>query len=347
MWSLNLGRWGGVRVRVHIFFFLFAAITFLFSWRASAEGSLVWMAALSLCVLLASVCFHELGHAYVAFRLGGRLRESILSPIGGLAPPDEPIEPWAAVLTHLAGPAMNLVVCILCFPAVLALDTQNFLGLLNPLAPLNLTAGSASAVALKFTFWINWVLLLVNLIPAAPFDGGRAIRAGLSSLWRVGGRRKASVALWRIALASVGGLCAAAFFCRNVESGGLAPLWFALILLAIGILFAAKQELYPDRREPDDDDDLGGYDFSSEFSEAEDDPTEDYMAQWIRQKRELQDAEAPDEEEIEREEEQRCDEILARVHLHGMDSISPADKLLLERVSARYRARSRGTHSNG
>ncbi|QDU95459.1 site-2 protease family protein [Lignipirellula cremea] len=346
MWSLSLGRWGGVQVRVHIFFLLFAALTLLFGWNAAPHAELVWMAALSLLILTGSVALHELGHYYVAYRLGGRLRESVLTPIGGLAPADEPVEPWAAALVHLAGPAANLVVCVLCLPAVAALEPENLLGLLNPLAPVDITEGSAWAVALKLGFWINWVLVLLNLIPALPFDGGRALRAVLAAQCGRGGRRQASLIMWRIAIGAVMALLIAAVLLRNAAIDGLTPLWFALLLLAIGMLFAAKQELLPTRwgrleKEP------AGFDVAAGFPLPDEDPEEtaDYVSQWLQQKRELHDQEP--EQDTELEEEQQVDEILARVHLNGMGSLSPDDKALLERVSARYRARNGKSHTNG
>ena len=47
----------------------------------------------------------------------------------------------------------------------------------HPLSPHGLRSGGTWVVALKLTFWVNWLLVLVNLIPAFPLDGGRVLRS--------------------------------------------------------------------------------------------------------------------------------------------------------------------------
>ena len=54
---------------------------------------------------------------------------------------------------------------------------QELIGLLHPLNPHGLKGGAAWVIGLKLTFWVNWVLALVNAIPAFPLDGGRAAQS--------------------------------------------------------------------------------------------------------------------------------------------------------------------------
>jgi len=344
LWSLNLGRWGGVKVRLHIFFLLFAALTMLLSWQANPAGQLHWIAFLSLGILLVSVIWHDFGHCYMARRLGGAFEECVISPIGGLVPAEEPREAWATTIIHMSGPAANLVVCILTLPAIAAVEgqssnPQSVWGLLHPFAPIGLTTGDYSAVALKLTFWINWLLVLVNFIPAFPFDAGRAMKAMIAAAPTIQSRRRAGVMLARLAQGAAGGLLVGAWFSYSSMNTGPVPLWFSLVLLAIFLLFAAKHEL----RESS----LGMIDEktadASDSDPWRDDEDQAFIVEWLREKRAEESFDHEEETEEQVDEETRVDEILAQVHQRGMGSLSPEDRAVLERASARYRDRSAET----
>ena len=102
-WCISLGRWGGVQVRVHIFFLLFAALTmFLASENHTPQSDLVAIAAGSLAILFLSVMLHECGHFLAAVRAGGAVDEMQIGPLGGLVRPLPPRVPWWECITHLA-----------------------------------------------------------------------------------------------------------------------------------------------------------------------------------------------------------------------------------------------------
>jgi len=332
-----------VRLRLHVFFLLFAAFTIYLSWLESrhAPGNLLWVGFLSLAVLLASVLLHELGHCWAALRMGGRVREVVIGPLGGLAPVQVPSQPQYELVASMAGPAVNLAVCVICAPLLLAAGESNPFALLHPLQPANLTEGSTWAVGVKLFFWINWLLVLINLVPAFPLDGGRALRAMVSILWPVMGPRRASLAVTRTARIVAVGLLVAAYLVYDGPSTGLAPAWFALVLLAVFLFFGAKQEeAYPAEEDVERTD--FGFDFSEGYSglEPEDDLAEEDpegpFSRWLRHRRE---AGHERQQEIEIEEEARVDGILARLHKSGMKSLSSEERAILQRVSARYRSR--------
>lgn len=340
---MSLGRWGGVQVRLHMFFLLFAVFTLYLGWLPRAHhgaSDLVWKAVASLGILLVSVVLHELGHYAMAIRLGGGGDEILIGPLGGLAPMRPLDEASAECIMHLAGPAVNLSLCLLSGLALaISQDARevSLLGLLHPLAPRNLIDGPA--VLLKLTFWINWVLLLVNLLPAFPFDGGRALRAGLSAAGTEEQRQRAAALVSWVATITSLLLLAVAWLYRRDETSPWVPIWFSLTLLAIFLFFGAKQER--DRAcDTDTDSDLFGYDFSQGYTSLEKSgvPRESggFLQRWLERRRR---AGLQRQREMEAEEERRVDEILVRLHEQGIDSLSAEDRWLLKRVSARYRRR--------
>ena len=342
-WSLRLGHWGDVQIRVHIFFLLFAAISVYLSWYnpGPAPRHVDWIVVSGLLVLICSVLWHEMGHFAVASKFGGAMPQSVLVPWGGLSTIYVPHDPKAEIIAYLAGPAANLVLCVICVPLLIWTSDLELSQLLHPLQPALVTDGSNWPMLLSLTFWVNWLLFLVNLIPAFPFDGGQIFRTALS---RVLGKHYAGVAAARVAQMAAFVLLVIAWFVRNSDPSVLVPTWFALVIVAIFLLFSAATE--PKRKEPEvTDDELFGYDFSQGYTSLEksvdtlEDELESPISQWLEQRRRERKRRQVEQEA---EEEKRVDEILARLHKLGMAGLSEEDRAILQRVSARYRNRTTG-----
>ena len=168
-WSLNIGRVAGTVVRVHLTFLLFLAWIFAASYAsggaATAVDSLVFMLLLFLCVLL-----HEFGHIFTARAFGVPTPYVTLLPIGGVASMERmPEKPSQEIAVALAGPAVNAAIAFVLL-VVLWLDAT----------PLSFGAFQESFLAQVAA--ANVVLLVFNLIPAFPMDGGRVLRAVLA-IW--------------------------------------------------------------------------------------------------------------------------------------------------------------------
>ncbi len=347
IWSVSLGRWNGVQIRLHMFFLVFAAFTVYLSCldatMPSAEG-FSWIGVACVLVLLGSVIAHELGHLAVANRLGASLDEVVLGPLGGLGPSPGPLEPSGEFLTALAGPLASLGLVVLSAFGLVVYGGADVLGLFHPFAPRDILSGSPLLVGLKLTLWINWLLLLLNLIPAFPFDGGRAVRAALMIMHPRSEPQRAAWAAARVAKLTAFILVVLAILSYGTNPGYPVQTWFALMLLAIFVFFSAKKEEMISHQAASDEA-LFGYDFSAGYTSLEQSgpkcstkPAAGPLIRWWKRRRELREQR---QREIEAMEDGRVDEILARVHETGLDSLSVEDRELLHRVSARYRSRTR------
>jgi len=170
-WQWKLGRFLGIDVYIHATFVLLIGWVGYSHWLehhslAEVVNGILFILALFLCVIL-----HEYGHALTARRYGIKTRDITLYPIGGIARlermPDRPLEElWVALM----GPAVNVVIAAGLFA---------YLFLSRSLVPMNeLTIASGSF--LERLMAINISLVLFNLIPAFPMDGGRVLRALLA-----------------------------------------------------------------------------------------------------------------------------------------------------------------------
>ena len=205
-WSIPIGTVRGTVIRLHLTFLLFLLWIAVAHYsaggpQAALEGVL-FISLLFLCVLL-----HEFGHIIAARRYGVQTPDVILLPIGGVARLERiPEEPAQELVVALAGPAVNVVIAALLYLALggfvpaggLEIDNPG-VGLLERLLPANL------------------FLVVFNLIPAFPMDGGRVLRAFLA--YRFGYARGTQIA------ATVGQALAFAFGllgpCRRQPDAGL------------------------------------------------------------------------------------------------------------------------------
>jgi Zn-dependent protease len=167
----QIGRVAGIVVQVHWTFLLLIGWVVLMHTRAGGGvGDALRGVALTLAVFVC-VVLHEFGHALTARRFGIGTRDITLLPIGGLARlarmPDDPRQELAVAA---AGPAVNVV---------LAAGIAGVLVVTGRYAPVT----EVTLVGSRFLdqlLMINVVLVVFNLLPAFPMDGGRVLRALLA-----------------------------------------------------------------------------------------------------------------------------------------------------------------------
>jgi len=216
--NIALGKILGIPIALdYSWFLVFALITWTLAagyypaeFPGWAPGTYWLLGAVTAVLLFASVVLHELGHSTVARRFGIRVRRITLFIFGGIAQIDaEPPTPRAEFLIAVAGPAVSLVLALL-------------FGLLRfPVA-----AVLPLLAVVRYLGYINWALVLFNLIPGFPLDGGRVLRA---VLWGATGKPTRATVI----AATVGRAVALLFILAGVfqifAGNFITGLWIAFI----------------------------------------------------------------------------------------------------------------------
>lgn len=175
-WSVRLFSYSGITVFLHLAWFLGAA--YVIDARRGEYSSIGWSIAECLALFLI-VLLHEFGHALACRQVGGTANRIMLWPFGGVAYVDPPPRPGATLWSLAAGPLVNVAL----LPVILAVRM------------LSHSAGWAYTVPdvaklVEAVLWINVGLLIFNMLPIYPMDGGQILR---SLLWFVIGRARS---LW-------------------------------------------------------------------------------------------------------------------------------------------------------
>lgn len=169
-WSFSIGRLLGVEIRIHTFFLLLLGLSISYSSVSGSSGSrgfALWL------ILLLAVAVREIARAIAAAWFGLELRSILLLPTGGLqqyATPEaneRAATPEVGKRLGLVGPITNLIFGLLLAAIIMTVTPEINLMEKPWLTPAHLIRGF---------MWINLLLAAVNLLPAAPLDGGRIFR---------------------------------------------------------------------------------------------------------------------------------------------------------------------------
>lgn len=219
-WSITLGRIFGIDIKMHLTFLL------ILFWGAifyGGEAGPFYGVFLTLS-LFTIVLLHELGHSVAALVFGVKVKDIILLPIGGVARLEKmPDKPWQELIVALAGPLVNVGLFFLILPMVI------FLGLQNQAMTVEGMLQPSLFGFLMFLLVTNLSLVLFNMLPAFPLDGGRVFRAGLAIFMDYQRATNIAVIIGRMAAIGLGLL-------------GLVTFEFILMLIALFIYVAAGQE---------------------------------------------------------------------------------------------------------
>lgn len=311
-WGVPLGRWFGVRVRMHWLFVIYVLAQLIFTLPRQHAGIafvLPTMAALFVLVLL-----HEAGHCFACRKVGGEADEAVLWPLGGLAPCRPPHRWDAALIAALGGPAVNLALLPVLGGALVAVSGSWVAAVPNPLDP------GASVLALESAYgsmpwWLialwsahlaNAVLLVFNgVVPMSPLDGGRILAC---LLWRSVGHHRALWIATHVGLATAFGLVVAGLVLADGKE-----------LLAIGVFGGVV--CWAERRR---------YQFLAGI-EPDPAPTAESAAPPPREQAGTDDDQA------------ELDRVLEKISLVGVGGLNGREKRVLKRATER----SRGSKESG
>jgi len=350
-WSpISLGRWFGTTVRVHISLIIFVVGSLL-----ASAASLAWTRHLNqvpgasgwLVLLLIALLVHELAHAVTAAWLDCDQEDVHLWPLGSLVGPSFVPRSSEHFVVALAGPVASGAIFLGCAFGVSLYAGAQFVW--SPfgnegdagaprLASGDLAAPLSPVWIVGWFGYLNLVLMLCNAIPALPFDGGRMLRAYLSSTSVVSSRESIAAPWTAHACAVLLGLIGVVRL-ATWRSDGITPI---LLGLFIEVLVRLEARMLEDGGYFEDG--VFGYDFSEGYTSLESGAAkvrpyrESALKRWRRRR-----SEDRRKRRIDREvaEEKRMDEILEKLHREGRSALTDEEHRFLIRVSTRYRNRTK------
>jgi Zn-dependent protease len=202
--SIHLFRFSGIDVFLHWSWFLVAA--YEIQTRKGSYSSVLWN-VLEYLALFLIVMIHEFGHALACRQVGGRADQIVLWPLGGVAYVDPPPRPGATLWSIAAGPLVNVALFPVLFGAVV----------------LGASLGWRDSVPDLYRFvraiaYINMGLLIFNILPIYPLDGGQILR---SLLWFILGRARSLMVAAVLGLIGAAGFIALAVWRQDLWLGAI------------------------------------------------------------------------------------------------------------------------------
>ncbi len=344
-WSpINLGRWSGTQVRVHFFlivFVLFRLLSAIMAPDHPVAQTICWLG-----LLIVALAIHELGHALMASWLGVETEDVRLWPLGNLVGPSSSVRSSENAVVAFAGP---LTSALMVLSAALTVYLAGGRFIWSPFgnkdgtgAPLIAGAPVAAFTPLWWVGWfgyLNWVVLIANLIPALPFDGGRILRALLAGA-NVVSTKDNMLAPWTAR--SCAALLVLVGLARLIFQGMGDGITLIGLAILIELIVRAESRMLEDGGFFEDG--VFGYDFTEGYTSLESSAAkvrpyrESALKRWRRRR---SDVRRQRRQAREAAEERRMDEILEKLHREGRSALTDEEQRFLVRVSAKYRNRPR------
>jgi Zn-dependent protease len=314
----------GIRVRAHASLIICMVLVLIFGVGGFGNTFLGRLEALSALFLI--VLLHEFGHCFTARWVGGSADDILMTPLGGLAMAHAPRRPLPTFLTVAGGPAVNVLICLVSGAYLVAFGFW---------LPINLFhwytyVGGGHAIitstipsdALNFfvllVFSTSWMLLLFNVLPIYPLDGGQMLQA---ILWpHVGYHRS-------LKLAAITGMIGAGVVAVYGIFEGSLMLVLIMFFCFLNCWNLNQQLKYAGAEEFDNPD---AVDYSASIYAKDPKPRKPRKNWFARRTASL---------EEERAEQEKIDGILAKVSAQGMNSLTWMEKRALRQATERQRRR--------
>jgi len=312
--SVHLFTIFGIRVRIFVNLLVVIALMALIG-GGDPTNNLI-----SAVILFSIILLHELGHCFGAWWTGGEAKEITLGILGGLAYTYSANRPWPRFITVAAGPAVNVIICIIC--GIGLYITSGFV----PLGPWQFgevfpKPGFASAyIYLFWIYTISYALLVFNMLPIFPLDGGQLLQA---ILWKQIGYYKSMMAALNVSIAGASIVILLALAGGRYFGGLLTVLIMFNCLLTSVQLRAMMRAQGPWAFQEEDEVDYA--------ASLRDNPHKPGFFEKRREKKEQvrQQAEA----QAQQNDAQRLDQILAKISKSGRDSLTRSERKFLEETT--------------
>jgi Zn-dependent protease len=372
-WSVQVFRAFGIPVKVHLFFFI---ITLGLSLRQLSLQPHIWwgdVILLNVVVLFGIILLHEFGHCFGARHVDGEAKEVLIWPLGGLAFVDVPHNWRAYFISTAAGPAVNVLICLIC---VIGMASAGYLPSLNPLkSPYRAEVYNYHQDRIETSRYGSGAALAEMVKQSLPPDVAKSLPPETIAAFQSLGYPEAPIAVvwlyrvfwlsWLLFLFNLipaypldgGRLLQSIVWARTdyrrgvvvaAYSGfGVAVLFLIVSIwknealfmgLALFMLYEASMALY--RLEMDDGGPFG-YDFSAGYTSLEKDedaPPKPKRIGWFKRWRQARAARRLQRELEERtRDDERMDQLLEKIARSGKESLTDEERRFLERLSARRR----------
>jgi Zn-dependent protease len=203
--SIRLFSYSGIEVFLHWSWFLVAV--YEIQTRSGRYSSITWN-ILEYLALFLIVTLHEFGHALACRQVGGRANRIVLWPLGGVAYVDPPPRPGATLWSIAAGPLVNVALLPIFF-------IVESVALSSGLPSSHRDAFLLLLTVSKINLW----LLVFNILPIYPLDGGQILR---SLLWFILGRARSLMAAAVLGLLGATAFIGLAVWERDLWLGAIA-----------------------------------------------------------------------------------------------------------------------------
>jgi len=329
-WGLPVGSIARIQIKVHwilLGFWLFD-LDDLLKIEHIARPTLLWCWLLSIALVFVSILLHELGHCFAARSVGGSAENILLWPLGGLAFCQAPNLPRSQFIVAAGGPAVTIVIFLL------SSVTFWIVGFYVPPESQGIFYDHLYYLLVRYQMG----LLIFNLIPLYPLDGGRMFHA---LAWGYFGRRSHAGAYGRASLITVyvsracvllGSLYAIYNFMKTGD------LW---MLFIFAWAWSGTEGLRRRVREGEEEDYTFGYDFSRGYTSLEGSqpkasssgPTRSGgWTRWLQGAKQRRAAKG----QPSAQEKKRVDELLEKISRDGMIALTDEERKFLKEVGTRW-----------
>lgn len=323
----------GIRVRAHASLLIVCGLILLFGF--GGFGDTVAMRAQSVTALFAVILLHEFGHCFAARWTGGSADDILMTPLGGLAMTMARRRPWPTFVTVAGGPAVNVLICLLCGLGLYLLGggwpftPRQFF---ESFVKIAMSDGLANVAG--YLFWIysiSYALLIFNLLPVFPLDGGQLLQ---SILWKPLGYYKSMILTLNIGLVGAVLMMMVGLATLGSIGGGLLLLFIGLSCLmnclqTRRLMLAEGPWGFVDEDGPDYGGG-GGYGGGVTTARRERRPK---GPGWFARRQAVNTARQEADEQV------QIDTILAKVSAQGMQSLTRAEKRALKQATENQRKR--------